>query len=284
MDPSMAKMLIASVDYRCSAEMLTIVSMLSVPSVFYRPKERMEEADAAREKFNVPESDHLTLLNVFNQWKSHGYRDDWGIRHFLHPKLLRKAREVRVQLEDIMKFRRMELISTGTDFDVLRKAITAGYFHQAARVKGIGEFVNIRTGIPTHLHPTSALYGLGYTPSHIVYHELILTSKEYMTQVTAIDPYWLAELGSVFYSVKEKNFDERGNQRQTDLEFSKKAEIETEMARQREETAKKRLEEALAVKTASGSKSKIIVPGTPRHIGVGAGTRVTQTPKRRGGI
>ena len=93
------------------------------------------------------------------------------------------------------------------------------------------------------------------TPSHIVYHELILTSKEYMTQVTAIDPYWLgefycyrevsalisllffftAELGSVFYSVKEKNFDERGNQRQSDVEFSKKAEIETEMARQREE-------------------------------------------------
>jgi len=72
MEPSMAKMLIASVEYKCSAEMLTIVSMLSVPSVFYRPKERMEEADATREKFNVPESDHLTLLNVFNQWKSHG--------------------------------------------------------------------------------------------------------------------------------------------------------------------------------------------------------------------
>lgn len=86
-----------------------------------------------------------------------------------------------------------------------------------------------------------------------MYHELILTSKEYMTQVTAIDPYWLgewrwlfcplnddadagvAELGSVFYSVKEKNFDEKGNRRQADREFSKKAEIETEMARQREE-------------------------------------------------
>lgn len=83
------------------------------------------------------------------------------MRHFLHPKLLRKAREVRAQLEDIMKFQKMEIISAGTDFDVLRKAITAGYFHQAARVKGIGEFVNIRTGLPTHLHPTSALYGLG---------------------------------------------------------------------------------------------------------------------------
>ena len=49
----------------------SVVNMLSVPSVFYRSKEQMEEADAAREKFAVPESDHLTLLNVYNQWKSH---------------------------------------------------------------------------------------------------------------------------------------------------------------------------------------------------------------------
>jgi pre-mRNA-splicing factor ATP-dependent RNA helicase DHX38/PRP16 len=72
MDPNLSKMLVASVDYGCSSEMLTIVSMLSVPSVFYRPKERMEESDAAREKFVVPESDHLTLLNVYTQWKANG--------------------------------------------------------------------------------------------------------------------------------------------------------------------------------------------------------------------
>jgi pre-mRNA-splicing factor ATP-dependent RNA helicase DHX38/PRP16 len=29
------------------------------------------------------------------------------------------------------------------------------------------------------------------TPTYVVYHELILTSKEYMTQVTAIDAFWL---------------------------------------------------------------------------------------------
>ena len=68
------------------------------------------------------------------------------MKHFLHPKLLRKAREVRVQLEDIMKMQKMEIVSAGTDFDAMRKAICAGYFHQAARVKGIGEFVNVRTG------------------------------------------------------------------------------------------------------------------------------------------
>ncbi|KAF8584942.1 P-loop containing nucleoside triphosphate hydrolase protein [Ramaria rubella] len=278
MEPSMAKMLIQSVEYKCSAEMLTIVSMLSVPSVFYRPKERMEEADAAREKFAVAESDHLTLLNVFTQWKAHHFRDDWAMKHFLHPKLLRKAREVRAQLEDIMKFQKMELFSAGTDFDILRKAITAGYFHQAARVKGIGEFVNIRSGLPTHLHPTSALYGLGYTPTYVIYHELILTSKEYMTQVTAIDAHWLAELGSVFYSVKEKNFDDRGNRRKADREFSKKAELEMEMAKQREESAKLEAVSASAAKT-SKSTSRIVVPGTPKP-----GARVAQTPRRRVGI
>lgn len=62
--------------------------------------------------------------------------------------------------------------------------------------------MNCRTGMPCYLHPTSALYGLGYTPDYIVYHELVFTSKEYMQCVTAVDPEWLAELGPMFFSIK----------------------------------------------------------------------------------
>lgn len=43
--------------------------------------------------------------------------------------------------------------------------------------QGIGEYVNCRSGMPCHLHPTSALYGMGFTPDYVVYHELIMTSK-----------------------------------------------------------------------------------------------------------
>lgn len=43
--------------------------------------------------------------------------------------------------------------------------------------QGIGEYVNIRTGMPCHLHPTSSLFGMGYTPDYIVYHELVMTTK-----------------------------------------------------------------------------------------------------------
>lgn len=59
-------------------------------------------------------------------------------------------------------------------------------------------------GMPCFLHPTSALYGLGYTPDYIAYHELVFTSKEYMQCVTAVDPEWLAELGPMFFSVKAR--------------------------------------------------------------------------------
>jgi hypothetical protein len=31
--------------------------------------------------------------------------------------------------------------------------------------------------MPCHLHPTSSLYGMGYNPDYIVYHELIMTVK-----------------------------------------------------------------------------------------------------------
>ncbi|KAI0483074.1 P-loop containing nucleoside triphosphate hydrolase protein [Xylariaceae sp. FL0804] len=262
MDPSLAKLLIMSEEYGCSEEMVTIVSMLSVPNVFYRPKERQEESDAAREKFFVPESDHLTYLHVYSQWRSNGHSDGWCTRHFLHPKSLRRAKEIRDQLLDIMKMQKMQMISCGTDWDIIRKCICSGYYHQAAKVKGIGEYINLRTSVTVQLHPTSALYGLGFLPDYVVYHELILTSKEYMSVVTSVDPHWLAELGGVFYSIKEKGYSAR-EKRVTETEFNRKLEIEAKMAddrRRHEELQKKEVERATKKPVVDKSK-KIVQSG-----------------------
>ena len=95
MDPSLSKLLITSVKEGCSEECLTIISMLSVPNVWVRPRERQEESDAAREKFCVPESDFLTFLHAYGQWKANGYLDSWCIKHFLNWRSLRRAKEVR---------------------------------------------------------------------------------------------------------------------------------------------------------------------------------------------
>ncbi|TKR77313.1 hypothetical protein L596_018310 [Steinernema carpocapsae] len=202
LDPTLSKMLIMSEKMGCSDEVLTIVSMLSVPAIFFRPKGREEEADARKEKFQVPESDHLSYLNVYIQWRLHKYSAKWCGDNFIHVKALKKVREVRNQLKDIISDQKMELISCGNEWDIIRKCICSAYFHNAARLKGIGEYVNVRTGIPCFLHPTSALFGMGFMPDYVVYHELIMTAKEYMQSVTSVDPMWLAELGPMFYSVK----------------------------------------------------------------------------------
>ena len=117
---------------------------------------------------------------------------------------LKKAKEVRTQLLDIMQQQKIAITSSGSDWDIVRKAICSAYFHNAAKLKGIGEYNNCRSGMPCFLHPSSALYGLGYTPDYIVYHELVYTSKEYMQCVTAVDPEWLAEMGPMFFSIKVK--------------------------------------------------------------------------------
>ena len=128
---------------------------------------------------------YIYLIIAHNVYR---YRDSWCLQHFVHPKAMRKAREIRTQLSDIMKTENMQPKSCGSDWDTVRKCICSAYFFQAAKLKGIGEYVNMRTGMPCHLHPTSALYGRGFTPDYIVYHELVMTSKEYMQCVTAVDP------------------------------------------------------------------------------------------------
>jgi len=272
LEPALAKMLLAGAAMGCGNEILTIVSMLSVPSVFFRPPDRAEESDAAREKFFVPESDHLTLLHIYQQWKQNGYRSDWCDRHFLQAKGLRKAKEVRAQLMDIMKQQKLPIESVSNDWDVIRKAICSAYFQNAAKFKGIGEYVNCRTGMPCFLHPSSALYGLGYTPDYIVYHELVFTSKEYMQCVTAVEPEWLAELGPMFFSIKESH--------SSRLDKRKKEAAATEaMAEEMIKARAKKEQEAAAVAAAEAEKlaaqrSAIATPG--REV---PGRRAT-TPRR----
>ncbi|KAL8195159.1 UNVERIFIED_CONTAM: Pre-mRNA-splicing factor ATP-dependent RNA helicase PRP16 [Gekko kuhli] len=270
LDPALSKMLIVSCDMGCSSEILLIVSMLSVPAIFYRPKGREEESDQVREKFAVPESDHLTYLNVYLQWKNNGYSTLWCNEHFIHAKAMRKVREVRAQLKDIMVQQRMSLASCGTDWDIVRKCICAAYFHQAAKLKGIGEYVNIRTGMPCHLHPTSSLFGMGYTPDYIVYHELVMTTKEYMQCVTAVDGEWLAELGPMFYSIKHAGKSRQESRRRAKEEASA---MEEEMALAEEQLRARREERERRNPMGSVRSTRIYTPGrkeqgqpgTPRH-------------------
>ncbi len=134
--------------------------------------------------------------------------------------------------------------------------------------------------MPCHLHPTSSLYGLGYTPEYVVYHELVMTSKEYMQCVTAVDPHWLAEMGPMFFSVKESHYSRLTKRREEKSTVRMMEEELKEAEKEREEAEKKKEE---IEKKSIQNKSRISTPGlktsqpTPSR-------RDAPTPRRNFGI
>merc|ERR1711920_125002 len=99
----LAKILIVGDEMECSSEVLTIVSMLSMPSILESKLNHMDDSDTIREQLYVPESDHLTLLNIYVQWKRNKYCSTWCNAHSIEGKTLKKAKNIREQLLDIMK-------------------------------------------------------------------------------------------------------------------------------------------------------------------------------------
>jgi len=75
----------------------------------------------------------ISLTNpFFFSLTTHSYSSSWCNEHFIHIKAMRKVREVRQQLKDIMTQQNLNVKSCGTDWDIVRKCICSAYFYQAA--------------------------------------------------------------------------------------------------------------------------------------------------------
>ncbi|XP_023172498.1 pre-mRNA-splicing factor ATP-dependent RNA helicase DHX16 [Drosophila hydei] len=201
-DPMMGKMLLASEKYKCSEEMVTIAAMLSVNSaIFYRPKDKIIHADTARKNFNHMHGDHLSLLQVYNQWAETDYSTQWCYENFIQYRSMKRARDVREQLVGLMQRVEIDMVSCLPETINVRKASTAGYFYHVARLSKGGHYKTIKHNQTVMIHPNSSLFE--ELPRWVLYHELVFTSKEYMRQVIEIESKWLLEVAPHYYKAKE---------------------------------------------------------------------------------
>ncbi|KAJ1333698.1 ATP-dependent RNA helicase DHX8/PRP22 [Microdochium nivale] len=203
MEPSLAKVVIASVDMGCSDEVLSIVAMLTLTQVFYRPKDKQNQADQKKAKFHDPSGDHLTLVNVYNAWKRSDYSQAWCQENFIQARAMKRAKDVREQLIKIMSRYRHSVSSCGNDSTKVRRALCSGFFRNTARKDPHEGYKTQIEGTPVYLHPSSALFGK--QAEWVIYHELVLTSKEYMHYTTAIEPKWLTEVAPTFFKLVPNN-------------------------------------------------------------------------------
>ncbi|AMD21931.1 HFR076Wp [Eremothecium sinecaudum] len=207
MEPSLSRALIAAVGNNCSDEILTIISMLSVQNVFYRPKEKQQEADTRKARFHHPYGDHLTLLNVYKRWQDNNYSKTFCIENFLHERHMKRARDVKNQLQLIFKKLGLPVVSCHNQLDLIRKSLVFGFFRNAVKRDITAGYKRIVDGTSVSIHPSSSLFGKEY--DYLIYHSLVLTTREYMSNATVIDPQWLTETAPHYYKVADADSDSK---------------------------------------------------------------------------
>jgi len=116
---------------------------------------------------------------------------------------MRRSQEVRKQLVQIMDRMKLDVISAGKNYIKVRKAIVSGFFAKAARKDPQEGYRTIVENTPVYIHPSSSLFQRN--PDWVVYHELVQTTKEYMREVTAIEPKWLVNFAASFYRQADPN-------------------------------------------------------------------------------
>ena len=220
LDPQLAKMLIASCDFNCSNEALSITAMLSVPQCFMRPPEQRKQADDAKNRFAHVDGDHLTLLNVYHAFKQNHDNSTWCYENFINYRSLKSADNVRQQLSRIMdrfSLKRVSTEFTNKDYYVnIRKAIVSGFFMQAAHLERTGHYLTIKDNQLVYLHPSTCM---DHKPEWVIYNEFVLTTKNYIRTVTEIKPEWLIRIAPNYYDMD--NFPECEAKRQLDYIKSK---------------------------------------------------------------
>ena len=108
-EPLYSKLLITSLKdeyFEVQSSIAAIVSLLSVENILYAPKGMEKQVIKKRKKFINYESDHLTLLNIFNFFKdvlkskSKKESVDFAREHFLNEKSLLKAMLIQEQIQE----------------------------------------------------------------------------------------------------------------------------------------------------------------------------------------
>ncbi|KAA8917721.1 hypothetical protein TRICI_000160 [Trichomonascus ciferrii] len=206
LDPMLAVMLIHSPEYYCSNEMLSLAAMLSVPNVFIRPNNDRKGADQAKEYFAHEDGDHLTMLNVYHEFKSPAAQENpskWCFDNYLSLRSLQSADNVRFQLKTIMERNNLDLVSTPFEdknyYTNIRKALTAGYFMQVAKkMSSSKSYITVKDNQEVLLHPSSVL---PQESDWVIYNEFVLTKKNYIRTVTSVKPEWLLEIAPAYYNI-----------------------------------------------------------------------------------
>ena len=233
-DPRIGKVIIYGALFSCIEPALTIAAAMSSKSPFISSFDNRDAVDRARESLSVHGSDHLTILNAFDKWKtariSKGDRaaSKFARDNYLNWHALIQLEEIRNQLSPLLRDIGF-LSSTGrfagdktvpmplddaanvnsTNMGLVTAVLCAGMYPNilvAPRALTVGNgrdskqagevaFQRRKQG-DAYLHPSVLSFSSKRLPSrYCCYHEIIQTKKLYVRDMTVVSPFALLLFG-----------------------------------------------------------------------------------------
>ncbi len=207
LDPRVSRMIIEARKEGCVNEIAVIAAALSIQDPRERPYDKIDQAAAAHARFQHPESDFLTFLQIWNRYsdpiekkQSQGQLRKFCREHFLSYRRMTEWRDVYHQILDIasgekhpQKNRKPTVIEIDQSIsDKIHRSILSGYLSNIAR-KSEKNFYAAAKSREVMLYPGSGLFNRG--GPWIVASEISLTSRVFARNAANIRSEWLEELG-----------------------------------------------------------------------------------------
>ena len=194
-DPRLGRMLLAADRLGCLADVLIIVSAMSIQDPRERPLDHQQAADLAHKKFVEPDSDFISYLTLWTYLREQ--RDDMSHsrfrkmckEQFLHYVRIREWHDVHSQLRQTAKDLKMRPGKTGADPDLIHQALLEGLLsHIGLKDTDGREYAGARNS-RFMVFPGSGL--AKKPPRWIMAGELVETTRLWSRTNAKIQPEWI---------------------------------------------------------------------------------------------
>jgi ATP-dependent helicase HrpA len=215
-DPKLARMLLAAHDEGCLTEVSIIVAALSVQDPREKPADKMAQADAKHAAFRHPESDFLTLLNIWNTFEvqkkhlSNSKLRKYCSDNFLSYLRMREWFDIHAQIMQVMKGDlKMPLNTTEAAYENVHRALLTGLLSNIGFRHEQYEYIGAR-GLKFFIFPGSGQHKA--KPKWIMAAEQVETSKVYARTVAKIEPEWIEVVAThlVKHNYSDPHWEKKG--------------------------------------------------------------------------
>ena len=196
-DPRLGRMLLAANESGCLAEVLVIVSAMSIQDPRERPAEKQMQADQAHARFQHPKSDFLAWLALWRHYESQRQALSQNQlrklcqREYLAFMRMREWRDIHSQLVIACRqlgFRVRTQLPEEEAYEVIHCALLTGLLGNVAQ-RDEGKQFNATRSRKALVFPGSGQYKK--PPPWLVAGEVVETTQVYARQCAAIEPDWL---------------------------------------------------------------------------------------------